>query len=146
MATNLSGFGENAVWKGLMVGHDLDAKKGATYGDMLKGNAMLTARVGAGDLSGSWDDGQNRVMDVSLTNIINAEGNASRVSELHWEDLLLQNSSSDNDEPVTFSKGTEVMGAFYDNGNEVVGQFSKEKILGVFGAVEYEMMEAMASE
>ena len=42
------------------------------------------------------------------------------------------------------------MGAFYDNGNEVVGQFSKEKILGVFGAVEYdmayEMMDDMAKE
>ena len=149
-ATNLSGFGESATWKGLMVGHDLDADKGATYGDLLKGNASLTARLDENSLTGSWEDGRNRVMDVSLTNIINTDGEDSRVPELHWTNLILLNSwagGADGDLPVSFGKGSEISGAFYDGGNEVVGNFNKEDIVGVFGAVEYDMpaMDDMAS-
>ena len=145
-ATNLSGFDEGAVWKGLMVGHDMDEDQGATFGMMLKGNAMLTARVDEDSLTGSWEDGNNRVMDVSLTNIITADGTAvSRVADgIHWENLLLLNSWA-NDEAATFSKGSEITGMFYDNGNEVVGEFDKHDIVGVFGAVEYEM-DDMASQ
>ena len=140
IASDLSGFGETATWKGLMVGHDMDGTA-ATANEMLKGNASVTARVSAATLADQAAGNVSAdVVDVSLTNIITGTGTAvSRVADgIHWTNLDLDGGS--------FAKGTEVMGAFYDNGNEVVGQFSKEKILGVFGAVEYEMMEAMASE
>ena len=55
MAANLSGRGETAMWKGLMVGHDMDADA-ATFGDMLKGNAMITARVGEATLADNQAD------------------------------------------------------------------------------------------
>ena len=131
MATNLSGRGETAVWKGLMVGHDLDADKGATYGELLKGNAKITARLGAAvlaDIGGAQPDTANLV-DVELKNIINAAGKASRVPKISWTNLDLYGGS--------FSKGSEISGTFYDNGNEVVGEFNKMDILGAFGAVEY---------
>ena len=129
-AASLSGFGETATWKGLMVGHDLDVGRGPTYGDTLQGNATLTARVVPATLAG------NRVMDVSFTNIINADGEASRVPELHWEDLALRGTRPGDAEAVAFSRRSEITGRFYDNGNEVLGQFNRRGILGVFGAVE----------
>jgi hypothetical protein len=136
MASNLSGRGETAMWKGLMVGHDMDAEA-STYGDMLKGNASITARVGEATLADQSVASAPDIVDVSLTNIITADGTAvSRVADgIHWTNLDLKGGG--------FAKGTEVMGAFYDNGNEVVGEFNKSKILGVFGAVEYEMMDTM---
>ena len=49
VATDLSGRGETAVWKGMMVGHDMDADSRAPpYNELLKGNASITARIGAG--------------------------------------------------------------------------------------------------
>ena len=142
MASDLSGRGETAVWKGLMVGHDMDADQGPTYGDMLKGNAMITARVGEATLADNQAANVPDIVDVSLTNIINDAGKASRVPMLEWTNLDLNGGS--------FAKGTEIVGGFYDNGNEVVGQFSKSDIMGVFGAVEYDMpamgmMDDMAS-
>lgn len=134
MAANLSGLGDTATWKGLMLGHDLD-DDASSYGDRLQGNATLTARIMPNTL------GSTRMMDVSFTNIINAAGEPSRVSELHWEDLALRNAPWGDAEVIAFSKGREITGRFYDNGNEVVGQFSRSDILGVFGAVEAEMME-----
>ena len=138
-ASNLSGRGESAMWKGLMVGHDMDADA-ATSGAMLKGNAMITARVGEATLADNQAARTPDIVDVSLTNIITADGTAvSRVADgIHWTNLDLSGGG--------FAKGTEIMGTFYDNGNEVVGEFSKSDILGVFGAAEYEMMDdAMAS-
>ena len=133
MAMNLSGRGETAMWKGLMLGHDMDADA-ATFGSMLKGNASITARVGEATLADNQAANVPDVVDVSLTNIINAKGTAiSRVADgIHWTNLDLDDGG--------FAKGSEIMGQFYDNGNEVVGEFDKEDIMGVFGAVEYEMM------
>ena len=134
MATNLSGRGETASWKGLMVGHDMDAEA-ATHGDMVKGNAMITARVGEATLADNQAARTPDIVDVSLTNIINDKGTmVERVKDgIKWTNLDLIGGE--------FSKGSEIMGQFYDNGDEVVGQFNSEKILGVFGAREYEMMD-----
>ena len=133
IASDLSGRGETATWKGLMVGHDMDATAD-TANEMLKGNASITARLSSAVLADRTGTAQDLadVVDVSLTNIITGDGTmVSRVMDgIHWTNLDLYAGS--------FAKGTEITGAFYDNGNEVVGQFSKEKILGVFGAVEYE--------
>ena len=136
MASDLSGRGETAMWKGLMVGHDMDAEA-ATANEMLKGNASITARVGEATLADQSVASAPDIVDVSLTNIITADGTAvSRVADgIHWTNLDLDGGG--------FKKGTEIVGAFYDNGNEVVGEFNKSKILGVFGAVEYEMMDTM---
>ena len=149
MATDLSGRGDTAVWKGMMVGHDLDADKGATYGQMLKGNAMITAHLAPAtlaDQSGTQAD-MVSLVDVALTNIINDKGEASRVPYLMWTNLDLNGADRGGD-PVSFAKGSEIMGYFYDDGNEVVGEFNKDDIVGVFGAVEYEMMDddMMASQ
>ena len=135
MASNLSGRGETAYWKGLMVGHDMDADA-ATFGDMLKGNAMIKARVGEATLADNQAARTPDIVDVMIDNIINSKGAASRVPELEWTNLDLIGGS--------FAKGSEIMGQFYDNGNEVVGEFDKDDIVGVFGAVEYEMMMDMA--
>ena len=137
MASNLSGRGETAMWKGLMVGHDLDADKGATYGDMLKGNATITARLGAETVAqaAGFQPDTARLVDVMLDNIINSTGEDARVTEFSWTNLNLADGS--------FGKGSEVTGQFYDNGNEVVGRFNKMDIFGAFGAVEYEMMDTM---
>ena len=131
-AANLSGRGETAMWKGLMVGHDM---KGSA---MVKGNASVTARVSDAVLADRADGNLSAdVVDVSLTNVITADGTAvARVADgIHWTNLNLSGGR--------FSKGDEIAGAFYDNGNEVVGEFEKEDILGVFGAMEYEMEEMM---
>ena len=132
MAMNLSGRGATAMWKGLMVGHDMDGDA-ATYGSMLKGNASITARVGEATLADNQAANVPDVVDVSLTNIINAKGTmVSRVADgIHWTNLDLDGGM--------FGKGSEIMGAFYDNGNEVVGEFDKMDIMGVFGAVEDDM-------
>ena len=139
VADSLSGRGETAMWKGLMVGHDM---KGS---GLVKGNASVTARVSDAVLADQANAGRTAadVVDVSLTNIITGDGTAvSRVANgIHWTNLNLSAGS--------FNKGSEISGAFYDNGNEVVGQFEKEDILGVFGAMEYEMMDGamdMASQ
>ena len=131
-AANLSGRGETAMWKGLMVGHDMDADA-ATNGMMVKGNAMITARVGEATLADQSKATAPDIVDLSLTNIITADGTAvSRVADgIHWTNLDLTGGE--------FAKGSEVMGTFYDNGNEVVGEFNKEDIMGVFGAMEYDM-------
>ena len=143
-ATSLSGRGEMAVWKGLMVGHDVNADA-STYGDMVKGNASITAQLAAATVGDSevQSGSTASLVSVALTNIINAAGKDARVTEIMWDNLDLQNAAPGGSDPVTFSKGSEITGAFYDNGNEVVGQFNKEMILGVFGAVEYEMDDAM---
>jgi hypothetical protein len=134
MADNLSGRGETAHWKGLMVGHDMDAEA-ATNGMMLKGNAMITARVGEATLADQAKATAPDIVDLSLTNIITADGTAvSRVADgIHWTNLDLIGGG--------FEKGSEIKGQFYDGGNEVVGTFDKESILGAFGAVEYEAMD-----
>jgi hypothetical protein len=126
---NLSGFGESAMWKGLMAGHDT---KG---GKMVKGNASITARVGEATLADASALNVPDIVDVSLTNIITGDGTAvSRVAKgIHWTNLDLDGGS--------FAKGSEIEGQFYDGGNEVVGTFDKESILGAFGAVEYEAMD-----
>ena len=131
VAGNLSGFGESATWKGLMAGHDT---KGGT---MVKGNASITARVGEATLADASAANVPDIVDVSLTNIITGDGAAvSRVAKgIHWTNLDLDDGS--------FAKGSEIEGQFYDGGNEVVGTFDKEDILGAFGAVEYEMMDTM---
>ena len=131
-AANLSGRGETAMWKGLMVGHDM---KGSA---MVKGNASVTARVSDAVLADrATGNLAADVVDVMLSNIITADGTAvARVADgIHWTNLNLSGGR--------FSKGDEIAGAFYDNGNEVVGEFEKEDILGVFGALEYEMEEMM---
>ena len=132
IATDLSGRGATAVWKGLMVGHDMDADS-ATANELLKGNASITARIGAATLA---DQASGSTMadlvDVSLTNIITGAGTAvARVADggIQWTNLDLAGGK--------FAKGSEISGAFYDNGNEVVGGFSKMDITGAFGAVEY---------
>jgi len=134
-ATNLSGRGETATWKGLMVGHDMDSEA-ATGGDMVKGNARIDARLGGAVLAdpSNINDSSN-VVDVSLTNIINDKGvMVERVKDgIKWTNLDLTGGS--------FAKGNQIMGQFYDSGDEVVGQFNSHKILGVFGAREYEMMD-----
>ena len=131
--SHLSGRGATAMWKGLMVGHDIVGE------EMVKGNASVTARVSDAVLADQAAAGRAAadVLDVSLTNIITADGTAvSRVAEgIHWTDLDLIGG--------WFAKGDEIQGAFYDSGNEVVGEFEKEGILGVFGAMEYEMEEMM---
>ena len=133
VTTRLSGRGETAMWKGLMVGHDIVGE------EMVKGNASVTARISDAVLADQQAGGTLAadVVDVSLTNIINAEGTAvSRVADgIHWTNLDLSAGK--------FEKGDEIMGAFYDSGNEVVGQFNKESILGAFGAMEYEMEDMM---
>ena len=136
-ASSLSGRGGTAMWKGLMVGHDLDANKGATYGDILKGNASITAYLGPETVSqpsGVQPD-TARLVDVMLDNIINATGKDARVTELSWTNLNLSGGA--------FGKGSEISGQFYDNGDEVVGRFNKSDIFGAFGAAEYEMPEMM---
>ena len=143
--SHLSGRGEKAYWKGLMVGHDMDADA-ATSGKMLKGNAMVTARVSDAVLADRAGTGNTAadVVDVMLSNIITADGTAvSRVAGgIEWKNLDLTGGY--------FEKGSEIRGGFYDNGNEVVGEFNKEDILGVFGAMEYDMpaeeMMDMASQ
>ena len=132
VATDLSGRGATAVWKGMMVGHDMDADS-ATANELLKGNASITARIGAATLA---DQASGSTMadlvDVSLTNIITGAGTAvARVADdgIQWTNLDLAGGE--------FAKGSEISGAFYDNGNEVVGGFSKMDITGAFGAVEY---------
>ena len=155
MAMDLSGRGSTAMWKGLMVGHDMD-KDEATYGNMVKGNASITAQLAPAtlaDQTGSASGGVSLV-DVALTNIINDKGEDARVTELMWTNLDLVGAApgldgqDDGGDPmamaVSFSKGSEITGNFYDDGNEVVGKFNKEDIAGVFGAVEYEMMDDMA--
>ena len=130
MASNLSGRGETAMWKGLMVGHDTKES------EMVKGNAMITARISAATLADQAGGSPSAdLVDVSLTNIINDKGKASRVPMLEWTNLDLEGGE--------FKKGSEISGAFYDNGNEVVGEFSKSMIMGVFGALEYEMDDTM---
>jgi hypothetical protein len=150
MAMNLSGRGETAMWKGLMVGHDMDENKGPTFGDLLKGNASITANLAPATLSDQSGTTTNMVslVDVALTNIINGKGEAARVPELIWTNLDLMGAAAGNDNAagtaplaVTFSKGSEINGMFYDDGDEVIGNFNKEDIVGVFGAVEYEMMD-----
>ena len=132
IATDLSGRGAEAVWKGLMVGHDMDADS-ATVNELLKGNASITARIGAATLA---DQASGSTMadlvDVSLTNIITGAGTpVARVADggIQWTNLDLAGG--------TFAKGSEISGKFYDNGNEVVGGFNKMDITGAFGAVEY---------
>ena len=159
MATSLSGRGETATWKGLMVGHDMMAGS-STTGMMLKGNASVTARLGAATLADQTGTSADAVslVDVSLTNIITAGGTAvSRVADgIHWTNLDLVGAAPGRDGrdsgdnpialPVSFGKGDEINGAFYDGGDEVVGTFNKESILGAFGAVEYEMMDEMMDD
>ena len=99
---------------------------------MLKGNATLTARIGAAALADTDVALAPDLVDVSLTNIINDTGKAARVPELHWTNLDLDGGE--------FAEDSEIAGAFYDNGNEVVGQFSKMDIMGVFGALEADTM------
>jgi hypothetical protein len=139
MASSLSGRGATATWKGMMVGHDMDADA-ATFGELLKGNASITARLGGatvGDYSETQSGSTASLVDVALTNIINAAGKDARMMEIMWEDLDLLGAYAGDGAYATFSKGSEISGAFYDNGNEVVGEFNKHKVLGVFGAVEY---------
>ena len=126
---NLSGFGESATWKGLMAGHD------KTGGKMVKGNAMITARVGEATLADAAATRVPDIVDVSLTNIITGDGKVvKRVADgIHWTNLDLTSG--------VFYKGDEILGTFYDGGNEVVGTFDKMNILGAFGAKEYEMMD-----
>ena len=148
-AMSLRRGGETAVWKGLMLGHDVDADAD-TYGDALKGNASITARLGGAalaNLDGS-SEGRFSLLDVSLTNIINDAGDAvARVANgIHWTNLSLLGASRDDDAPVTFAKGSEIRGGFYGaNGGEVVGQFDKHDIVGVFGAVEHETDAALTA-
>jgi hypothetical protein len=143
-ATDLSGRGETAMWKGLMVGHDMDEDQGPTFGEMLKGNASITAHLAPATLADQSGTTTNMVslVDVSLTNIINGDGKASRVPELMWNNLDLEGADPGG-AAVTFGKGSEISGTFYDDGDEVIGNFNKEDIVGVFGAVEYEMMDTM---
>ena len=132
VARDLSGRGAEATWKGLMVGHDMDADS-ATANELLKGNASITARIGAATLADQASGSTTAdLVDVSLTNIITGAGTAvARVADngIQWTNLDLTGGY--------FDKGTEISGAFYDNGNEVVGGFNKMDITGAFGAVEY---------
>ena len=157
MAMDLSGRGSTAMWKGLMVGHDMD-KDEATYGNMVKGNASITAQLAPATLADQTGSASGVVslVDVALTNIINDKGEDARVTELTWTNLDLVGAApgldgqDDEGDPmamaVSFSKGSEITGNFYDDGNEVVGKFNKEDIAGVFGAVEYEMMDMADSQ
>ena len=135
--TSLSGRGESAMWKGLMLGRDMAEGAGAA---LVKGNASVTARISDAVLADTkGGDPTADVVDVSLTNIVKAADATllERVSDgIHWTNLDLDGGS--------FSKGSEISGDFYDGGDEVVGMFSKDMIDGVFGAVEYDMMYDMA--
>ena len=118
-----------------MVGHDMNAAA-ATGGMMLKGNASITARVSPSVLADPDIDQRADVVDVSLTNIITADGTPVDRDEnsLSWMNLDLTYGNG-----ARFAKGSEINGAFYDNGNEVVGEFNKNKIIGAFGALEAPM-------
>ena len=135
-ARTLSGLGDTAAWKGLMVGHDVDAEA-ATYGDLLQGNASITAYLGGGAPA----NGRASLVDVSLTNIVNDAGvRVPRVEDgIHWTNVEL--GRLPGDPYVSFGSGKELLGRFYAGGGEVVGQFDKHDIVGVFGAVEAEVMD-----
>ena len=140
LLTHLSGHGATASWKGLMVGQDLDADSD-TADKLLRGNASITARIGPATPAVRAATGGDYVslVDVALTNIINAAGDAARVPHLSWSNLDLL-AAVPGGIAVTFYKNGEISGLFYDGGDDVMGQFDKENIEGVFRAAQYEAM------
>ena len=136
LITNLSG-GATASWKGLMIGQDLAAASGAAN-TLLRGNASITARIGPA--AGTAAGGRHAsLIDVALTDIINASGEAARVPALAWWNLDLL-AAAPGGAAVTFHKNGELSGLFYDGGDDVMGRFGKDDIEGVFRAAQYEAM------
>lgn len=138
--TNVSGRGATATWRGRMVAQDLDADAD-TATALLTGNANITAHLGPG-IPGAWAAAgadHLSLIDVALTDIISASGEAARVRELTWSNLDLM-AAAPGGAAVTFHKNSEISGLFYDGGDDVMGRFDKEDIAGVFRAAQYEAM------
>ena len=140
LLTHLSGGGATATWRGFMVADDLDAGSDSTH-SRLRGSASITARLGPVTPAARTATGVDHVslIDVVLTDIIDAAGEAARVPELTWSNLDLLAAAPDG-VAVTFRKNGEISGLFYDGGGDVMGRFGKENIEGVFRAAQYEAM------